>query len=90
MGSFHGTKDDFKKVSAVAQAHLSDSVKAELGVANTWMQGAKNDLLEFGGGVYYSPVSQLTIGLEASVSRAQSLSTVEDASNFGLVTAFSF
>ncbi|MFO1034851.1 MAG: hypothetical protein U1E15_12540 [Hyphomicrobiales bacterium] len=90
MGSGHSTSDDFSKVSAVAQAHLSDSILVELGAAKTWNEGASNDFLNYGGGIYYKPVSQLTIGLEGVVYEGQSASSFQDSTRIGLVTAFSF
>jgi|GEM_PF-1269297 len=71
---------DYWKASILASANLSDAVHAEVafGYAD-WDQGATNAALEtaaYGGtttaalaGIYYDPVSQLTIGLEGEWMR---------------------
>ena len=71
---------DYWKASILASANLSDAVHAEVafGYAD-WDQGATNAGLEtvaYGGtttaalaGIYYDPVSQLTIGLEGEWMR---------------------
>jgi hypothetical protein len=72
--------EDWWTVSALAQANLSDEFSAEIGVAYTDREGdgfdaiALNNLWESDGvettqwgilgGVYYTPVDQLTIGVE--------------------------
>ena len=59
----NGTK--FSKASAFLGFNLSDALTAELGATYTNVK-AGNDELTVAGGLYYTPVSQLTLGLEAS------------------------
>ncbi len=59
----NGTK--FNKGSVFLGFTLSDAVSAEMGVTYTDIKSG-NDELTVAGGIYYTPVSQLTLGLEAS------------------------
>ena len=68
MGSGTGTADDYTKASIWAKATLSDAMWIEAGVSHQWNTQISSTILDrtsMGGGIYYSPVSQLTIGLEA-------------------------
>ena len=68
MGSGSGTLDDYTKASLWAKATLSDAMWIEAGVSHNWNTQASSTVLDttsMGAGVYYQPVSQLTIGLEA-------------------------
>ncbi|MBG1231674.1 hypothetical protein [Aestuariivirga litoralis] len=67
MGSGFKTTDDFTKVSAYAMAALSDSAGIELGVGHVWnTQQTNTDRTVFDAALYYTPVKQLTVGLEGS------------------------
>ena len=80
--------------SAFAGASLSDSIKAEIGVGYNVFNGAANAAtptvvatstkLAVAGGIYYSPVSQLTIGAEAAWSRANVSTTIAGAADDSL------
>jgi hypothetical protein len=59
-----GNADRFSKASAHLGFTLSDAVTAELGVSHKWVKGPA-DITSVGAGIYYTPVSQLTLGLEA-------------------------
>ena len=80
--------------SAFAGASLSDSIKAEIGVGYSAFNGAANAAtptvvatstnLAVAGGIYYSPVSQLTIGAEAAWNRANVSTTIAGAADDSL------
>jgi hypothetical protein len=59
-----GSADKFSKASAHLGFTLSDAVTAELGVSHKWVKG-NGDITSVGAGIYYTPVSQLTLGMEA-------------------------
>jgi hypothetical protein len=83
-----GSGDNYVKGSMMATFTLSDSVSAELGMAYRDYK-ARNDLWAVGGGVYYQPVDQLTIGFEGLYSDEKgplAVETVEAA----LVTVYRF
>ncbi len=60
-----GNVDSYAKGSVFLGFTLSDAVSAEFGGAYTDYKGASSSYT-VGGGLYYTPVSQLTLGLEAS------------------------
>jgi len=83
---------DYMVVSGLASIALNDAVHAEIGAAYGTHDWDDTENLTFMAGVYYSPVSQLTIGLEGQIA---DLSTdggpdVDDFSTFDLVTVYSF
>jgi hypothetical protein len=98
----------FWKASALASANLSDSVHAEIaygyahwtGLINTHQAvlGTKANTHAVLAGIYYDPVSQLTIGLEGEWFRTrfsgsiatQSYSSKVTTSSVDLVTVFRF
>ena len=63
-----GSVDRYTKGSVFLGFTLSDAVSAELGGAYTDYKG-KSSSYAVGGGLYYTPVSQLTLGLEASYAK---------------------
>ncbi len=71
-----GSFDRYAKASVFLGFTLSDAVSAELGGAYTDYKGNSNSYT-IGGGLYYTPVSQLTLGLEASYSKAKNVATNE-------------
>lgn len=100
---------DFWDVNGLVSANLSDSIHAELaagyksydysGVSATppivGLSGADVDIWSVMGGLYYEPVSQLTIGLEAEYSETDQDQPVgskytEDRLTVDLVTVFRF
>jgi hypothetical protein len=90
MGSGFKTDDDYTRASAFVNVVLGDSAHAELGVSHNWNTQAGNtnsDATAFGGGLYYSPVSQLTIGLEGDYASSVNYGKRTRAD---LVTVFSF
>ncbi len=74
----NGNNDRFSKASAFLGFTLSDSVTAELGVSHKWVKGPA-DISAAGIGLYYTPVSQLTIGLEGAWKSTKGVSTQTDA-----------
>jgi hypothetical protein len=70
-----GNADRYSKASVFLGFTLSDALSAELGGAYTNYKGL-NDQYTVGGGLYYTPVSQLTLGLEASYKREKN--TIKD------------
>jgi hypothetical protein len=89
-GIRHGINDSYWRAGTFLGFTLSDSASAELGFTYT-----DHDLLTswtVAGGVYYTPVSQLSIGLEASYSDTNfkgSAAAVEGVAA-ALVTKYSF
>jgi hypothetical protein len=86
IGSGHAIGDDFTKASIFASVNLASSAHAELGVSHKWQTGA--DVTGIGGGLYYDPASQLTIGLEAQYSAKTVANT--DEMVVDLVSIFRF
>jgi hypothetical protein len=86
---------DFWGFSALASADLSDAVHAEIAYGmknydNGAMAGwvAKSDLWSVLAGIYYDPVDQLTIGLEAEYTNPDGPSN--NSTTVDLVTVFRF
>ena len=72
-----GNVDRYAKASAFLGFTLSDALTAELGGAYTDYKGNSN-AYTVGGGLYYTPVSQLTLGLEASYSKSKNVAVDTD------------
>jgi hypothetical protein len=88
-----GNSDQYIKGSLYASFDLSDSVRFDAGVGYRDYK-ARPDMWAFGGGLYYSPVSQLTIGIEADYqdekgSFSSSLRAV-DQLDVALVSVYQF
>jgi hypothetical protein len=83
--SGHTADDDFMRASMFMGFTLSDAVAAELGVTYTDLDAGDN--LTVAGGLYYTPVSQLTLGLEASYSDTKGAADVTKAA---LVSIYRF
>jgi len=85
---------DFMFVNALASINLSDEIHAELGAGWKSFDGAGPDQDRFAvmGGLYYVPVSQLTIGVEAEYENVDNAGAAADTDQFwaGLVTVYSF
>ena len=62
-----GNADNYTKGSVMATFNMSDEISTELGAAYRNYKG-RNDLWAIGGGIYYQPVDQLTIGFEGLYS----------------------
>jgi hypothetical protein len=77
-----GNIDRYTKASVFLGFTLSDAVTAELGGAYTDYKGNSSDMT-IGGGLYYTPVSQLTLGLEASYNKKKNVqdSGLDDGDN---------
>jgi opacity protein-like surface antigen len=78
-----GNFDRYAKASVFLGFTLSDALTAELGGAYTDYKGNSSDYT-IGGGLYYTPVSQLTLGLEASYRKAKNVAIDETATNVHL------
>jgi hypothetical protein len=65
VGETNHNSTKFSKASAFLGFTLSDALSAELGATYTNVKKG-NDELTVAGGLYYTPVSQLTLGVEAS------------------------
>jgi hypothetical protein len=86
---------DFWGASILGSANLSDAVHAELAYAyKNYDNGtntnfvAKSDVSSILGGIYYDPVSQLTIGLEAEYTNPKGSNN--NVTTVDLVTVFRF
>jgi hypothetical protein len=64
---------NYSKASAYLGFTLSDAVTANLGVSHKNVKGSK-DTTSFGAGIYYTPVSQLTLGLEGGMTNVKGVS----------------
>jgi hypothetical protein len=89
MGSGPAANDDWSKASGLISMKLGDTMSAELGAGHTWNEGANNDVTAYNGGIYYSPVGQLKIGVEAGYKDNEN-SFAADVTSAALVTKFSF
>jgi hypothetical protein len=78
---------DFWRASILASANLSDEIHAEIAYGMTENDGA-GDVSAVLAGIYYDPVSQLTIGLEGEWYDDDSLA--DDVVQVDLVTVFRF
>jgi hypothetical protein len=67
-----GNFDRYAKGSVYLGFNLSDAILAEIGGAYTDYKGNSSEYV-VGGGIYYTPVSQLTLGLEASYGKAKNV-----------------
>ncbi len=72
-----GNVDSYAKGSVFLGFTLSDAVTAELGGAYTDYKGNSSSYT-VGGGLYYTPVSQLTLGLEASYGKSKNVAVDTD------------
>jgi hypothetical protein len=75
-----GDVDSYAKGSAFMGFTLGDTVTAELGGAYTDYKGSSSKYT-VGGGLYYTPVAQLTLGVEASYQKVKS-----EATSYGVIT----
>lgn len=77
--------------SALASMNLSDAVRAEVGGGYTHYNKNAGDVWAVLAGMYYSPVKQLTIGLEGEYSSANPDGPVKSSfTTVDLVTVFAF
>jgi hypothetical protein len=93
-GEFWGGRN-YIGASALVSANLSDTVHAEVAVAYKDYSGSTffptysyNDAMSVLGGIYYEPVSQLTIGLEAEHTNPKGAKN--NTTSVDLVTVFRF
>jgi opacity protein-like surface antigen len=93
LGAAYGSlfdSTDYWTVSGGLSADLSESVNAQLGVGYKKFQSADH-VWAIAGGVYWNPVDQLTIGLEAEHSRDSGGGFASgDVTTVDLVTVFRF
>jgi hypothetical protein len=89
------TGQKFWGASALASANLSEAIHLELGAAYKNYNNSANagwalrsDVFSVLGGLYYEPVSQLTIGLEAEYSNPKGANN--NLTSVDLVTVFRF
>ena len=82
--------DDFWGVSALLSANLSDAVHAEIayGMKDYDNETNYNDNYGVLAGIYYDPVSQLTIGLEGEYRNPEGANN--NTTTVDLVTVFRF
>ncbi len=89
IGSRHGANDDFWKANILGSVKLSDAAHAEIGFNHVQFSSSptapQNAVLA---GVYYDPVSQLTIGLEGEYIMNDGANN--DTGTVDLVTVFRF
>ncbi len=72
-----GNLDRYAKASVFLGFTLSDALTAELGGAYTDYKGNSSSYT-VGGGLYYKPVDQLTLGLEASYGKSKNVAVDTD------------
>jgi hypothetical protein len=87
-GSDEGVNDNIWKASILGSLNLSDQAHLELAYGHARFDGTLNDQDAVLAGVYYEPVSQLTIGLEGEWIK----NSIDAQSSFSadLVTVFRF
>ncbi len=88
VGSGHAKNDDFWKANILGSVNLSSAAHAEIGFNHVTNEGANNDQNSVLAGVYYDPVSQLTIGLEGEYIMNEGANN--DTMSADLVTVFRF
>jgi hypothetical protein len=90
--AIHAAGNDYSKISGFMSAKLGDSAHVEFGASEKWVSnGAAGSNFAAGAGVYYDPVKQLTVGLEASyTANTISYQTGIAATGVDLVTVFRF
>jgi hypothetical protein len=86
VGSGNRAFDDYTKASALLNVKLGDSAHAELGISQKWNTQIATSVTSVGGGIYYDPVKQLTMGLEAGWNNTGGFNPVKA----DLVTVFRF
>ena len=89
MGEDRGTAgngDRYWKITGFTSFSMSDAVTLEIGAGMKNYKGA-GDFYAVGGGLYYTPVSQLTIGLEGSFA---AIKNAPDTATAALVTVYRF
>jgi hypothetical protein len=83
-----GKADRYNRGSAFVNFSLSDAIAVELGVSRLDYKGASDDdATSFGGGLYFSPVAQLTFGLEADITNTRGADDTQEAA---LLTIYRF
>jgi hypothetical protein len=85
-----GNADRYAKVSAWTNFTLSDAVSAQMGASYKDVKavaGVRGDIFSFGAGIYYSPVSQLKLGLEGIYTREKG---IDKDVGFGGVAVYTF
>jgi hypothetical protein len=89
IGSDLGVGDNFWKASILGSLNLSDQAHLELAYGHARFDATANDQDAVLAGIYYEPVSQLTIGLEGEwINNSSAL--VKDGVSIDLVTVFRF
>jgi hypothetical protein len=84
------TGDEYVHASILGHMNLSDEVFAELALGMSEGDGAVYDAVGVMGGVYYAPVSQLTLGLEAEYVAADNNVDDYEAVYGGFVAIWAF
>ena len=87
LGSGYAANDDYWKATATAIMSVSDAVRLEAGVGFTSNEGPNNNNVVYLAGAYWEPVTQLSIGLEGSVSDTQGAPSSAAAA---IVTRYNF
>jgi hypothetical protein len=88
LGSDHGLTDDFWKANILASVNLSEAAHAEVAFNHFESDVVGADQNAYLAGVYYDPVSQLTIGLEGEYLANEG--ALNDTTTLDLVTVFRF
>jgi len=91
-GEIWDSSESFMVVSGLVNINLSDAVHAELGAAYGEFDHNDQDNLTLLAGIYYSPVSQLTIGLEGQMNDVSNGGGPDynDFSTVDIVTVYNF
>jgi hypothetical protein len=75
-GFLAGNADRYTKASAWVNFTLSDSISAQMGASFKNVKDlakVRGDIASIGAGIYYSPVTQLKLGLEASYTKERKI-----------------
>lgn len=82
--------DDYWFVNGLVSMNLSDEIRMEMGAGYKDYDDANRTVMGIMGGLYYVPVDQLTIGLEAEYVSTDLPGPDQEDFYAGLVTVYSF
>ena len=86
--SFSG--DDYTKASGYIKLALSDSAHFDVGIAHQFANSGGYEFTEYDAGLYYEPVSKLTIGIEGLYQAGDSAYFGDGAYVADLITVWKF
>ena len=80
--------DTFSSATAYVSFDLTDATFFEVGAGRKWNDGSSNDTTVINGGIYWKPVDQLKVGLQADHIMRQGVAA--NTTSVSLVTWFSY